>query len=105
MSGTYPRPDETSIQSIVQSIRDLYAGRNNCSGQFTLAVAPATSTVVRAPNAGPDSCPQFAPLTAHAAAEVGGGTMYISSRGAGTFTVTHSSSAFSDRTFAYTSLG
>lgn len=105
MSGTYLVPTETNIARIVQSVRDLYAGRNNCYGEFTLAVAPATTTVVVAPNAGPQSIPHFIPLTANAGTAFGAGTMYVSSRGPGTFTITHSSSAQVDRTFGFTTLG
>lgn len=105
MSGNYPSHNEANLARIVQSIRDLFAGRNNCTGQFTLAAAPATTTVVSAPNMGPDAYPFFTPITADAATEWGAGFMYVSARGQGTFTVTHSSSASTTRTFGYVALG
>jgi hypothetical protein len=43
----------------------------------------------------------FSPLTANAAAEIGAGTMYVSSRGFRTFTITHANNAQVDRTFSY----
>jgi hypothetical protein len=104
MSGTYLVPGERNTARIVQSIRDLYAGRNNCFGQFTMAVAPATTTVVSSPNSSADSIPLLTPLNAAAAAEFGAGSWYISARGPGTFTVTHSASAGS-RTFGFVTLG
>lgn len=105
MSGTYLVPDEKNLPRIVQSIRDLYAGRNNCFGEVTLAVSPATTTAVTAPNCSAQSVPLLTPMTANAAAELGAGTMYISSVGQGTFTITHASSANADRTFRFVTLG
>jgi hypothetical protein len=105
VSGTYPAQGEKNLSVIIQAIQDLYAGRNNAFGEFTLDVAPATTTVVRSPNSGPQSIPLLTPLTANAAAAVGAGTVYISDRGAGEFTVTHSSSAQNDRTFGYFTAG
>ena len=40
-------------------------------------------------------------VTANAAAEVGAGTIYVSAKAQGSFTVTHANSATADRTFAY----
>lgn len=105
MSGNYPAQGEKNFARIVQAIRDLYAGRNNAFGQFTLAVAPATTTVVTAPNCGPDSAPLFTPMTANAAALIGAGTMWVSNVSAGHFTITHPSSAQVDRTFRYFTAG
>lgn len=105
MSGTYPTPGETNLARLVQSIRDLYAGRNNAFGEFTLAVAPATTTTVRAPNASVNSIPLWVPLTENAAEAHASGDMYISDRQQGEFTVTHPASADVDRTFGYVALG
>jgi len=104
MSGNYPTQGETSPIKLVQSIQDLYAGRNNCFGEFTLEVAPATTTVVRSPNSGPQSIPLLTPLNNHAATEIGAGGLYISARALGEFTITHSSSA-NLRNFGYVALG
>lgn len=105
MSGTYPAQDERNPVVLTQAIRDLYAGRNNAFGEFTLAVSPATETVVTAPNAAPQSIPLLTPLTANAAAEYASGDMYVSDRGAGEFTITHNASAQDDRTFGYFTAG
>lgn len=104
MSGTYITPDEKNPARIVQSIRDLYAGRNNCYGEVTLRTSPNTTTVVDSPNSNEQSIPLLVPLNAAAATEVGAGSIYISSREPGTFTITHSSSAGSRR-FGFVTLG
>jgi len=104
MSGNYPVPGERDVAKIVQAIQDLFSGRNNCFGEVTLAVAPATTTVVRAPNAGPQSIPLLIPLNAAAATEWGAGSLYVSAREAGAFTITHSSSAGA-RNFGFVTLG
>ena len=104
MTGTYIIPEERNLARIVQAIRDLYAGRNNCFGTVTLRTSPDTTTVVTAPNCSTQSIPLLTPLNAAAATELGAGTLYVSSRGLGTFTITHSSSA-GTRTFGFVTLG
>ncbi len=105
MSGNYPAQGEKNLARIVQAIQDLFAGRNNAFGQFTLAVAPATTTTVTAPNCSLNSTPLFTPMTLHAAQEYGAGTMYVSQVNQGSFVVTHASSANADRTFRYHTSG
>lgn len=105
MSGNYPAQGEKNLARIIQSIQDLFAGRNNAFGEFTLAVSPATTTDVDAPNASTDSIPLLVPLTANAAAEFASGDMYVSNRELGQFTITHSASANDDRTFGFFTAG
>lgn len=105
MSGNYPAQGEKNLARIVQSIQDLFAGRNNAFGEFTLAVSPATTTDVTAPNSSGNSIPLLIPLTANAAAEFASGDMYISAREPGQFTVTHAASANNDRTFGFFTAG
>jgi hypothetical protein len=69
-------------------------------GSVTLT-AGATTTVVPNLAASAQTYPFFVPLTANAAAEIGGGTMYVSSRGFRTFTITHANAVSTDRTFGY----
>jgi len=92
---------ETNITRIVASINELWQGRSNAIGKVTLAVSPATQTIVPAINCGARSVPLLTPLTAHAAAELGAGTMYVSAVTQGQFTVVHSASSQTDRTFGY----
>lgn len=79
---------------------ELGEGRSNAIGSVTLT-ASQTTTVVNDRRAGTDSVISFMPTTANAAAEIGAGGMYISSRGSGTFTITHANNAQTDRDFEY----
>jgi len=105
MSGNYPAITETSLVRIIQSIRDLYQGRSNATGVFTLDVSPATETVVAAANCGPSSIITLMPRTANAAGAIA--TTYIEEGnvGSGTFTVTHDATANNDETFSYSIQG
>lgn len=100
MSGFFPPPDEKSVLNLVRSIRDLFMGRSNAAGRFTCTINVATTTVT-APNCGPDSEVFLQAVHANAATEVGNGTIYVSAKGLGTFTVTHANNATANRTFAY----
>ena len=85
---------------IVHAVRDLFMGRSNAAGTFTLTPS-AASTTVAAQNCGSASQIGLTPKTANAAAEVGNGTIYHSASAAGSFTVTHANNAQADRTFSY----
>jgi len=100
MTGIVPASGESDLRRIVRGIRDLFEGRSNATGRFTVTQNQAT-TVVTAPNCGPDSEIFLQALTANAAAEVGNGTIYVSAIAPGAFTVTHANSATANRTFAY----
>src|SRR5262245_55268766 len=100
MSGNYPQPSEKDPIRLCRAIRDLYEGRSNAMGQFTIAINQAT-TVVSAPNCGLESRILLTPRTANAAAELGAGTMYVSAVAPGAFTVTHANNATAGRTFDY----
>lgn len=104
MAGNLPLPSETNPRRIVQAIRELFEGRSNAVGTVTLT-AGAASTVVTAINCGPDSVVMLMPATANAAADFGSGNLYVSSVGAGTFTVAHPNDADTDKTFFYVCLG
>jgi hypothetical protein len=105
MSGNYPSVTETSLPRIVQSIRDLFQGRSNAVGTFTLATDPATSTVVTAVNCGEGSKISITPQTANAAAILT--TTYIQAADVirGQFTVTHDANTDEDLTFSYSIQG
>lgn len=79
-------------------------GRTNNVNNITLTENVAT-TVVTDARVGADSVILFMPKTANAAAEVGAGTMYVSSRGKETFTITHANNAQTDRDFEYAIIG
>lgn len=98
MSGNCPAPSETSIPKIVLAIRDLFAGRSNRTGSFTMRQNQST-TQVTASNIGSSSVITLTPTTSAAATEFGAGNWYISAKAAGSFTVTHTNSATAGRTF------
>lgn len=104
MSGNVPAPGEKNPERIAEGVRDLFAGRSNAVGRFTLAVSPATQTVVAAMNCGEQSFPFFVALTANAAAAWAAG-MHVSDVSPGSFTIEHAASADADREFAYVCLG
>ncbi len=72
------------------------------TGNVTLAVLSATTTVADA-RVGVNSYIDFMPTTLNAAAELT--ALYVSSRGKGTFTITHTNSVVADRTYVYGILG
>ena len=100
MSGNCPSSSEKDPVRLCRSIRDLFSGRSNASGDFTLSVNQATTTV-DAPNCGSSSRVLLQAASANAAAEVGNGTIYVSAVGTGQFTVTHANSATTERVFFY----
>jgi hypothetical protein len=104
MSGNVPIPSEKDPFKIVRAVRELFEGRSNAVGSFTLA-ANAASTAVPAANCGAASTVLLTPTTAHAAAEIGNGTIYVSTVANGSFTVTHANNSQADRTFLYAALG
>lgn len=100
MTGSVPANTEKDPGRIVRSIRDLFEGRSNAVGSFTVTQNAAT-TVVTAPNCSPDSKIFLQATSLAAAAEVGSGTIYVSTKSQGAFTVTHANSATAGRTFDY----
>jgi hypothetical protein len=104
MSGNVPASGERDLFRIVRGIRDLFEGRSNAVGSFTLT-ANAATTIVTAPNCGAGCTISVQPTTANAAAEIGNGTMYIGAVNNGSFVVTHANNAQADRTFLYVALG
>jgi hypothetical protein len=79
-------------------------GKLNVDGDITLT-ANVGSTTITDPRIGGHSVILFMPLTANAAAEVGNGTMYVSSVGSETATITHANNAQTDREFHFAIFG
>lgn len=104
MSGNNVAPNEKDVFRICRAIRDLFEGRGNHTGSFTMT-PNAGSTVVAAPNCGADSKITLTPRHANAATEYGAGTWYVSAIGPGTFTVVHVNSATANRNFDYSIQG
>lgn len=99
-----PTYSEQSWLRTTTAIRSLAEGRSLAVGTVTLTANVAT-TVVTFTNCSQNSKIFLSPTTANAAAEVGAGTLYVSSVGNGTFTLTHANNAQTDRTFAFVALG
>jgi hypothetical protein len=104
MSGNVPVPTEQDPYKIVRAVRELFEGRSNAVGKLTL-VANAASTTVATANCGAGSTVILTPITAHAAAEVAAGALYVSAVGNGSFTLAHASNSQADRTFLYACFG
>ncbi len=97
-------PEETNQRKINTAINQLAQGRSNAVGRVTLA-ANAGATTVQAENCGATSVVLLSALTAHAAAELGNGTIFVSAVAAGAFTLAHANNAETDRVFGYVCLG
>jgi hypothetical protein len=89
-------------QRVAESINGLIDGKLDAVSSVTLTVSSAT-TVVADNRFESTMALFFTATTANAAAAVGG--MYVSSRGEGTFTLTHANDANADKTFLYLRVG
>ena len=83
-------------RELSEALRDAQRGRLNAAGTVTLT-ENQTTTVVTDQRIGADTYVGLTPETANAAAEIGGGTLYVSARTAGT--------SFTDRDFRYVLIG
>ena len=84
------------------AINGILNGRTNNAGSFTVT-ASTTTTVVTDRRVGATSVINWMPKTDNAAVEIG--TLYVSARDTGQFTVTHSNNGQTDRDFDYTVTG
>ena len=92
------------LRRLATAINQIIDGRSNARGSFTITENTGT-TVVTDQRVGTDSVICFMPLTVNAAAAIAAGAVYVSSRGNGTFTLTHANNAQTDRTFEYSITG
>jgi hypothetical protein len=104
MSALVLARDEKDPRRVNTAINELAKGRSNAVGTVTLAVG-AASTTVPAKNCGAGSVVLLSPLTAHAAAELAAGTLYVGAVANGAFTLTHANNAQTDRTFGFVTMG
>ena len=104
MTVRVPDRNEKDLSKITLAISELAQGRSNATGTCTLTIS-VTTTQVTAPTCAPGSTVVLTPTTAHASAEFGNGTIYISTVAAGSFTITHASNTQADRTFLWAILG
>lgn len=104
MTAYVPGIDETDPKKVILSLQQLAAGRSNAVGSVTLTASAATTTVTDN-NCASGSAPILIPTTAHASAEIGAGTIYISAVANRSFTITHANNSQTDRTYLYAILG
>lgn len=95
---------------IASTVNRMMAGRTNNTGTVTLTANAATTAVnLSRGRLAENSLILFDPLTANAAAELYGGTMYILNANRNVagemFTITHANNAQTDRTFKYAIVG
>ncbi len=100
MTCYVPSIDEKDLTKVIRSVQELSAGRSNATGTVTLTVSSATTTVIDR-NCAAGSVPILTPTTANAGTEFGAGSWYISAVANGSFTITHTNSATTGRTFLY----
>ena len=94
-------PRETDVRRVSTAVNLLADNRSDAYGSVTLTANTATTVVTEAKVADYSTI-ILTPRTANAAAEQGAGTIYVSAKAIGSFTLTHASNAQTDRTFDYT---
>ena len=93
-----------TTREISQVVNNLIDGKSNNTGSFTCTASAATPAVTDF-RAGKSSIILLMPQTANAAAEVGNGTIHVSTRAKQSFTITHANNSQTDRTFGYVIIG
>src|SRR5262245_4264096 len=91
-------------RQVAAVVNRLAQGKLNCTGSVTLA-AGAASTGVSDARATAASVVLLMPTTANAATELSNGTLYVSVRVKGGFTLAHANNAQTDRAFGYLLIG
>ena len=91
---------------IAEAANAALRGKINALDTLTLTINSATTTYAH-PLLSEDSALVMDPMTANAAAELYGGTMYTltANRGAGSWTITNANNSNADRTFKVVILG
>lgn len=101
---TTHRSESEHRRLMANAINALNNGQIEATNTITLTISVA-STVFTDFRCGANSVISLTPTTANASAEIGAGTIYVSSRGKNTYTLTHANNANADRTFLVTILG
>ncbi len=104
MTAYIPSTKEKDLSQFALSLQQLAAGRSNATGTVTL-VANAASTTVTDNNCAAGSVPILVPTTAHASAEFGNGTFYVSAVVNKSFPIAHADNSQTDRIFLYAFIG
>jgi|SRR6185312_16831274 len=107
MSTLLLPPQGAGPRDIATALNQAIKGKLNCVGTVTLA-ANVASTVVNDALVGVGSVVLLFPQTAHAAVELGNGTIYAAPGDYVTktsFTLTHANNSQTDRVFGWALLG
>lgn len=100
-------PEGDTPRNVATAINQALKGKLNSTGAVTLT-HDAGSTVVKNAFVSASSVILFMPQTAHAAAEIGNGTIYVApgdTVNGESFKITHANNAQTDKVFAYAILG
>lgn len=92
------------VRRIAEIVNTILRGKINVVLPVTLAANAGTTIVIDA-RIGPYSALLFAPVTAHAAAEIAAGGFYVSAQQNGEATLIHANSAQNDRSFNMAIMG
>jgi len=95
---------DANTRALYEAVNRAGAGKINATLDVTLTPNQST-TAVSDSRLGSNSFIGFCPLTANAAAEIGAGSLYVSSQGKKTATLTHANNAQADRTFRLLIIG
>ena len=96
--------EATNPREISLVVNNILNGKINSTGSFT-CTASATTTAVTDERAGKNSIILLMPLSANSATEQGNGTIFVSTRADGSFTVTHANNSQTDRLYGYVIIG
>lgn len=101
-----PKSIRSVIRAIARVVNRTLQGKTNNHATVTLDTSTTTTTVTDE-RVTFQSKIYFDPMTANAATELYGATMYVleANRQNGEFTITHANNAQSDRTFGYVVVG
>jgi hypothetical protein len=96
----------TYLRRMWESLQNVRRGKIECVVEFTLTANAATSTLTD-PRLSIQSAVIFDPVTANAATELYGATMYAleANRAAGAWVITHANNAQTDREFRAVIIG
>jgi len=95
-----------ALKNIITVVNRMNRGGISCTGEVTLTANAATTTLTD-DRLAVGSVLVFDPMTANAATELYGGTMYIleANRNNKSWVITHANNAQTDRTFVYAIIG
>lgn len=95
---------ERRVRQVVDVVNRVLVGQLNCTLSLTLTADASSTTLVDA-RIGVVSALLFCPLSANAAAELAGGTLYVSSQNNGEATLAHANNSQADRDFRVVIIG